>query len=96
MAANLVFLCNLADQFRVGFGHPSDDEEGSLGIGLLQNAKNALHVLVDAHFIVFPLGLGARSIEVEKVKPFFDVESKYVHCLVYLQRKFMGMAGSRR
>ena len=79
MAADLIFLRNLADQLGVGFGYPADDEEGGLGIGLLQNAKNTLHILMDAHFIVLLLGLGARSVKVEKVEPFFDVESEDVH-----------------
>lgn len=96
MAADLVFLRNLADQLGVGFGNPADDEEGGLGVGLLQNAKNALHILMDAHFIVLLLGLGARSVKVEKVEPFFDVESKYVHYLVILRWEIMGMVGSRR
>ena len=74
MAADLVFLRNLADQLGVGFGNPADNEEGGLGVGLLQYTKNALHVFMDAHFVVFLLGLGASDIKVEKVKLFFEVE----------------------
>lgn len=32
MAADLVFLRNLADQLGVGFGNPADNEEGGLGV----------------------------------------------------------------
>ena len=84
MAADLVFLRNLADQLGVGFGNPADDEEGGLGVGLLQNAKNALHILVDTHLVVFPFSLRASGVEIKEMEPFFDVESKYVHNCVYL------------
>lgn len=77
--ANLILLCYFFYQFRIGFRYPAYNEKGGLGIGLLQNAKNAPHVFVDAHLIFAPVLLGASGIEVKKVDLFFNAESKYVH-----------------
>ena len=75
MASHLILGCNLSHDIRIRLGDPADHEKSSLRICLLQDTKNALHILIDTHFKPFPLLLGACRVVIEEMKPFLDVES---------------------
>jgi hypothetical protein len=68
--------------FGVGLSYPTQAKKSSFGVGAFQYSKNALHVLMDTHFVIFPFIDGFGRFIIEYVKPLFDVESEYVHALV--------------
>jgi hypothetical protein len=83
MSAHLVTARhNFFYRFGLSFGNPAQSKKGGFGVGAFQYIKNALPILVDAHFVVFPLVDGFCRFIVEDVKPFFDVESKYFHLFI--------------
>ena len=79
MVADLVFLGDPPDKVRVGPGDPADDEEGGRAARVLEDAEDALDVLVDAHLIPVPSRLVALFAVVEMVEPLLYVEGQDVH-----------------
>ena len=76
---NLILFDDFLHQLRVGLCHPTNDEESSLSIRILQDSKHPFYILMYPNLILPPVGFGARSIEVQQVKLFFYVECQYIH-----------------
>ena len=67
-----------ADQRRVALGHPTEGEEGGLGIAALEHLEDALDVSLDAAFAPVPIAAGDVGREGGYLEVVFHVDREGV------------------